>query len=168
MAVDVEVLRRRLSHLNVALDERSRRLALAAEARALGFGGVERVHRATGMARSTVARGIRELEGAAPADAWRVRRYGGGRKGLVEQDPTLLPDLMMLFSPGITQGVVARRGESPRSVRSLARGLALRGHRISYPVVAKLLREAGLNRPRQPRGRLPRRRPRAVRIDPLD
>jgi len=84
---------------NPALDERSRRLVFAAEARALGRGGIAKVHRATGIARSTIWRGIAELHAPGPKESTRIRRPGGGRKRLIETDPTLLGDLEALVDP---------------------------------------------------------------------
>ncbi|MDE1836896.1 MAG: methyltransferase domain-containing protein [Euryarchaeota archaeon] len=152
-AVDVATLGKMFSHISVSLDERSRRLVLASEARALGRGGIEQVHKASGAARSTISRGIREIEGALPRDAWRVRRYGGGRKKLVEKDPTLLADLVTALGPGVA------RGSQTKSVRALARELASRGHQVSYPVVAEILKEAGLNRGRAAGTGLPKAGP---------
>lgn len=146
-----EPLRRKFARLTETLDERSRRLVVAAEARALGHGGIAKVQRASGVARSTISRGIRELEGASPRDAWRTRRYGGGRKRLVERDPTLLPDLVSAVGPRRTSGHPRSRPSAHKSVRALASELEMRGHRVSYPVVAKLLKEIGLNRPRRRR-----------------
>jgi len=123
------------------LDERTRRVVAAAEARALGRGGVTLVARVTGLARSTVQRGISELEApdtAAPAT--RMRRHGGGRKPLVAHDPTLLADLEALVDP-VTRG----DPESPlrwtsKSLAKLAVALGERGHRISARKVGDLLR----------------------------
>src|SRR5947208_2013135 len=82
------------------LDERTRRLVAAAEAQALGHGGVTLVAQVTGLARSTLRRGIDELEGpATAAPGTRVRRPGGGRKPLVVHDATLLADLETLVDP---------------------------------------------------------------------
>ena len=64
-----------LPHLN----ERQRRLALAAEARLLGHGGVRAVARAAGVSETTVRAGVFELEaGEDPLPDGRVRRPGGG------------------------------------------------------------------------------------------
>lgn len=155
---DEEDLRRRFSRLSQALDERSRRLVLAAEARALGRGGLATVHRATGVARSTLSRGLRELEGEVPRDAWRVRLYGGGRKRLVQKDPTLLPDLIAALGPRPVRGASRLRSRGGKSVRQLAEELTARGHAASYPVIAELLKEAGLNRAPPRRRRRGRRR----------
>jgi hypothetical protein len=102
--IDDSGIRLRFGALNPVLDERARRRFAAAEALAAGHGGVTAVSRATGIARSTINRGLAELrEEAAPAaPAGRVRRAGGGRKPLTTTDPTLLGDLQALVEPGIT------------------------------------------------------------------
>ena len=75
------------------LDERTRRIMAANEAMSLGFGGVSAVHRASGLSRRAIAKGIRELqEGAIPL-AGRVRRPGAGRKPITASDPLLLEAL---------------------------------------------------------------------------
>jgi hypothetical protein len=141
--VDASTLKRKLDALAPALNERTRRLVFAAEARALGRGGIALVARVTGLARSTIARGIRELDSSKPLDQARVRRPGGGRKRLGQKDPRLLTDLEGLIEP-TTRG----DPESPlrwtcKSVRTLAAELQAMGHAVSYPVVAEVLSEAG-------------------------
>ena len=81
------------------LDERGRRRFAAADARSAGWGGVSALSRITGMARSTIGRGLAELRGAATdVAAGRVRRPGG-RKKLTSSDATLLDDLRELVEP---------------------------------------------------------------------
>jgi DNA-binding phage protein len=136
-------LREKLASLDGILDERRRRLVFAAEARALGRGGIEIVHEATGMARSTLARGIRELAQPPVLSTSRVRRAGGGRKQLVEKDPALLSDLEALVEPGTRGDPESTLRWTLKSVRVLSRELHRRGHVISYPVVAELLAKNG-------------------------
>jgi hypothetical protein len=69
-----------------------RRPWAAAEARALGWGGVTAVKAATGLSRVTIMAGLRELEQPArirAREARRVRRPRGGRKAVTENDPEL-------------------------------------------------------------------------------
>jgi len=121
------------------LDERQRRLAMGARARALGHGGISVVAQAAGVSAVTVSRGVAELEaGSAPLE--RVRRRGGGRKALTATDPELTRALLALVEP-------AQRGdpESPlrwttTSTRNLADQLTAQGHRVSAWTVANLLR----------------------------
>jgi hypothetical protein len=129
------------------MDERMCRLWAAAEARALGRGGITLVAKATGMMRKRVATGLRELEEialdplAAERSGSRIRRPGGGRKLLTQTDPTLLHDLDALVDP-VTRG----DPQSPlrwscKSTAQLAAELNRQGHRISPRKVAYLLRE---------------------------
>jgi hypothetical protein len=75
----IQAIQKRYADMSSVLDERGRRLFAAAEARAYGLGGAYVVEQATGVARSTINRGIAELKAKAPATG-RVRRVGGGRK----------------------------------------------------------------------------------------
>ena len=113
-------VRSRFALLNKVLDERSRRLLVAAESKAWGRGGVSAVSRATGVSRPVIRRGLGELQQSTAAPAGRLRRAGGGRKKAAEKDPALLAELEKLLEP-------ATRGdpESPlrwtcKSVRKLA------------------------------------------------
>lgn len=141
--MDERGIRRKFRHLTSALNERTRRLVFAAEAKSLGRGGVSSVARAMGVSRNTLAKGIRELDRPVAMDPSRVRRPGGGRKALATLDATLAKDLEGLIEP-VTRG---DPGSSLRwtckSTRRLAEELCRQGHRVSHPVVAGLLRDLG-------------------------
>ena len=91
VVIDIEPIRERFSAVARFLDERGRRLVAAAEAFAAGYGGIAAVAMATGIAPSTIGRGLKELAWEEPSE--RVRRPGAGRKTTVSKDPTLLRDL---------------------------------------------------------------------------
>jgi hypothetical protein len=76
-------IRRRFSAVAPALDERQRRLWAAAEAKALSYGGVSAVARATGITRPTIHAGLKELATGSVLPAGRVRRTGAGGKSLI-------------------------------------------------------------------------------------
>ncbi|WP_433347581.1 ISAzo13 family transposase [Microtetraspora malaysiensis] len=139
LALKFEVV---LSHLN----ERQRRLLMAAEARLLGHGGVRAVARVAGVSESTVRKGVFELEdgGEALPDG-RVRREGGGRRSVEEQDPRVLPALLALVEPDERGDPESPLRWTTKSLRRLAEELARRGHRISPPTVGRLLRENGFS-----------------------
>jgi hypothetical protein len=143
--IDHAAIRLRYEALDPILDERGRRRFAAAEALAAGRGGVTAVARITGVARSTIDRGLAELRGAAaPAAApQRVRREGGGRRPLVVGDPSLLADLKALVEPATRGDPMAPLLWTAKSLRNLAAGLHERGHRICHNVVAGLLRDMG-------------------------
>src|SRR5687768_13972597 len=125
------------------MDERMRRLWAGAEAEAIGWGGVARVARATGMAISTVRKGRDEVRARRRREeAARVRRKGGGRRPVEVQHPDLWPMLEALVDP-ITRG----DRESPlrwtcKSTQVLSLEVFAR-HKISVSdrTIAKLLRE---------------------------
>src|SRR3954447_8732805 len=97
VVIDIEPIRERFSAVAPFLDERGRRLVAAAEAFAAGYGGIAAVAMATGVAPSTIGRGLKELAQDEPSE--RVRRPGAGRKRTVSKDPTLIRDLEALVEP---------------------------------------------------------------------
>jgi hypothetical protein len=141
--VDEAAIQLRFEALDPVLDERSRRRFAAAEACAAGRGGIALVSRITGIARSTINRGLAELGEAASGEMLRrrVRRAGGGRKKLSETDPTLLSDLQGLVEPTTRGDPQAPLLWTSRSLRNLAEALRAMGHRIGHNVVADLLRQ---------------------------
>ena len=96
--IDEQVIRYGYAVLRPTLNERGRRLFAAAQARAFRYGGVAAVARATGIAPSTIGRGLKELADGAVPDG-RARRPGGGRKKLIDRDASLLSDLLRLVEP---------------------------------------------------------------------
>lgn len=145
-AAAVERIRRKYQSLKPEMDERMRRQWAAAEARELGRGGISAVAMATGLSRTTIGAGMRELQAPEPQrerEALRIRRPGAGRKPLTESDPQLLVALDALIDP-------ATRGdpESPlrwtcKSTRRLARELSRQHHAVSPRTVAALLHANG-------------------------
>lgn len=130
------------------MNEKLKRRWAACEALALGRGGLSVVAEATGMSRSTIRKGIQEVEQdfgdlASRLSGERIRRPGAGRQPIREQDPTFVVDLKRLIEP-------ATRGEptSPllwtsKSTRKLAEELQRQGHQVSYRTVARVLQDLG-------------------------
>lgn len=141
------LIARKYEQLKSHLDERSRRLWAAAEASAIGAGGVSSVHRATGMARSTIEQGLRDL--AAVGDPQltttrgRVRAPGGGRKKTVLIDPSLLADLENCVNPATRGDPMSPLRWTCKSVRQLAAELKTMGHVTSHRMVAEMLHTLG-------------------------
>jgi Rhodopirellula transposase DDE domain len=146
-ATVIERIRLKFRALDAVLDERSRRQWAAAEAREYGHGGVTAVAAATGLARDTVAAGLRELEyrESHPNEpvTKRLRHAGAGRKRLVESDPTLVAALEALLEPLTRGDPMSPLRWTCKSTRRLATELTSQGHRVGYRTVAWLLREAG-------------------------
>lgn len=142
----IEPIRIRFNKLAWTLDERMRRLFAAAEASALGRGGITKVAQATGVSRRAIHVGLKELTNLKePVEnpPKRIRKEGAGRKSVIQTDVGLMSALEKLVEP-MTRG----DPESPlrwtcKSLRTLAGELAANGHPVSYPVVGELLHELG-------------------------
>src|SRR5260370_16564676 len=96
--IDEVAIRLRWDTVGSKLDERGRRLLAAAEVRTAGRGGLAIVSKITGLARSTITRGKKDLD-AQPLPKGRVRRAGGGRRSVCENDPGLVPPPKPLVEP---------------------------------------------------------------------
>jgi hypothetical protein len=136
--IDPSAIRERFAAVGRGLNERTRRLFAAAEARTAGYGGIAASSRATGIARSTIGRGLKDLDDPASLSG-EVRRPGSGRPALTETDKTLLEDLRQLLEP-------ATKGDPMRPLRwvskshaKLAAALCAMGHQVSKSTVPKLL-----------------------------
>ena len=141
--MDAATIQHKFDALSPALDERSRRLWVATEAKSLGRGGIALVARATGVARSTISRGIRELESGEIVETGRVRRSGGGRKRKEDEDSTLVADLEGLLESSVLGDPQSPLRWTSKSVRNLAEQLVTLGHEVSHTIVAELLHAVG-------------------------
>src|SRR5919202_5041643 len=111
------------------LNERQRRLLLAAEAPALGRGGIARVARAAGVSRPTISRGLADL--APPSSPDRVRHVGGGRKRSRGRDPALVAALEALVEPTARGDPASPLRWTCKSTRQLTEALTQQGHPVS-------------------------------------
>lgn len=136
-------LRKKLAGVWPLLDERTRRLLAANEARTLGRCGVSAVSRACGLSRKAISKGIKEIEAGTALAPGRVRQPGGGRRKITEHDPRLTGAMERMIDPE-TRG----DPESPlrwtcKSTRTLAAQLSRQRHLISHTKVAQLLHDLG-------------------------
>ena len=143
-----ERLQSKYAALGPVLDERQRRLWAAAEARALGRGGVTLVARATGITRKRIHQGLRDLDELADASPpgskaqkVRVRRPGGGRRRLATKDPELVRALEALVEPTTRGDPMSPLRWTCKSTQKLAAELTRRGHPVSARTVASLLKD---------------------------
>jgi hypothetical protein len=144
--VNAELLKVMVPELRLLLpelDERGRRLALGAVARAAGEGGTGAVARLTGASWQTVADGAVELASGDAVPAGRVRRPGGGRKKLADSDPGLVPALLELVADSARGDPESPLQWTTKSMRHLAGALAARGHRCSPQTAWRLLQAQG-------------------------
>jgi hypothetical protein len=146
--------------LKVIFNERQRRLWAAAEALALGRGGITRVAAATGLSPKTIRAGVQELRGLEAGsgeilDPTKVRQPGAGRPSRTEQDPTLVRDLEALLEPKDSGPAPVLLRWTCLTTAALSSKLQKQGHAISPRKVAQLLHELGydLRSRGKPRGR---------------
>jgi len=136
-------LRQKFRSVWPLLDERTRRIMAASEAVTLGYGGVSLVHRACGLSRQTITKGIQEIQGSVAPPAGRIRNIGAGRKSIIVSNPALLEALEEMID-------CQTRGDpqSPlrwicKSTRTIAKLLGKKKHLVSHAKVGQILR--GLN-----------------------
>ena len=142
---DEDAIRQRWVAVGSNLDERGRRLFAAGEVRAAGWGGLAAVSRITGLARSTINRGKADLDAAA-LPGGRVRRAGGGRRAVSENDPGLVPALQRLVEPATLGDPMRPLIWVSKSMEKLAAALTAMGHPISADTVRKEVVKLGFSR----------------------
>lgn len=125
------------------LSEKDKRLWAASEAITIGRGGDTIVCQATGISRSTIVKGKKELKDNTGKEPKRIRKAGGGRKRLVHKNPALIKELDKLIAP-LTRG----DPESPlrwtcKSTYKLAEALRLKGFEVSQRTVHSILQDMG-------------------------
>lgn len=140
----------KFQRLSSMMNEKLKRHWAACEALAMGRGGIAMVAQATGMSRTTIRKGIQEVQQLYPAltdqvAPERVRRPGGGRPPVTEHDQTLISDLQHLVDP-VTRGEpTSALLWTSKSTRTLAQELGRLGHDVSYRTVARLLLDQGFS-----------------------
>jgi transposase len=139
----VEWIRDKYAAIVADLDERARRRWAAAEARSLGWGGIEAVSAATGLSDRTIRNGVRELDDPGSPPANRQRRAGGGRKRRESEQPQLVEALRRLVDTSTRGDPMSPLRWTCKSTRTLAAELSREGFSASANTVRRLLRECG-------------------------
>src|SRR3954447_1708249 len=143
--IDASSIRERYAAVGRNLNERARRLFAAAEARTAGYGGIAAASRATGLAPTTISRGLKDL-GEPGSLSGEVRRPGGGRSALTAKDPSLLEDLRQLLEPATMGDPMRPLRWVSKSHAKLAAALSGMGHQIAKSSIPKLLDRLGYRR----------------------
>jgi transposase len=139
---DDRALEQKFASILPRLDERQRRLLAAAEARCLGYGGIRRVSRASGLSHATIQKALKELD-TPPDPRGRVRSTGGGRKKIREKAPAILDALETLIAPETRGDPMSPLRWTCKSTRQLAEALDRQGFSVSHRVVGELLHHLG-------------------------
>ena len=136
-----DAIKKRYEAIKPVLDEQVKRRFAAAEAMSYGYKGITLLSRITGLARSTIINGISEIKADSHAGEGRVRKPGGGRKSLIESDPSLLTDLQKLVEPDTLGDPMQPLLWTSKSTAKLSKALREMKHSVSPKTVGKLRRE---------------------------
>lgn len=134
-------IRAKYNAISACLNEKALRIWVASEAKDLGWGGVTAVACATGISRSTIHLGLKEIENKSPDN--KIRRTGGGRKKLTESFPKLLNDLELLIDPVTRGDPESSLRWTCKSTRKLAEELEKKGYSITQRTICDMLVELG-------------------------
>jgi len=142
LSVTDQVIKNRIDSILPLLNERQSRIYLGSEAQSIGWGGISKIHRLSGVNRQTIADGIKEIdEGLVPElESGRIRHKGGGRKKEIEKSPQLLRDIMEIVSPHIMGDPEKPLIWCSKSIRKIKEALREYGYLISHETIRKCLK----------------------------
>jgi hypothetical protein len=132
-------IKERIQYLLPNLNEKQRRLYLAAEAKSYGYGGVSCISRLSETSRPTIIQGFKEL-GNTFVDIPKSRKSGGGRKAIYKSQPEILIDLESLIEPLTIGDPMSPLRWTVKSTRNLATELQKKNYKVSHTVVAEMLK----------------------------
>jgi len=144
-----EIIFKKYELLKPFLNEQGKRLFAGSEALALGEGSISIVSRATGISRDTISKACKELLNKKVGTSdnllpdGKIRAPGGGRKKVVDKDPTIVSDLETLVEPTSRGDPESPLRWTSKSTRMLAEELKKMGHIVSYSRVADMLHMLG-------------------------
>jgi len=146
MKMEIEKLKQRIETVVPTLNEKQRRIYLASEAITAGYGGITRVHELTGVSRSVLHDGIREIRSndEIMRDTERVRREGGGRKKVIEKEPEIkrrVLDIVESHTKGDPERVLLHTSKSLRKIAEEINKLDQENPKISHMTVKNILVE---------------------------
>lgn len=136
--MDYETIRR-INSVLPHLDERQKRIYLAAEAEALGRGGAKEISKIFGIHQNTLTAGKKDLQSgevlkSTDGESYRTRRQGGGRKKIVEKTPEIIEDLEKLVDNNSFGNPENPLRWTTKSLRNLADELKLSQFTVLYKV----------------------------------
>jgi transposase len=142
-----KIIKNRIEVTLPHLDERGRRVYLAAEAQSIGWGGITKIHQLSGVNRQTIAVGLKEIgQEIVPAfEKGRIRKKGAGRKKEVEKNPKLLLEIMEIILPHTMGDPEKPLMWCSKSTRKIQKVLHDRGYQISHESIRKCLKLLGFS-----------------------
>lgn len=141
----IQTVKQKWENIKDFLNERSKRIWTATEAKSLNRGGIEIVANSTGLHRHTIGRGIKEIElkQAQKLDTNRIRKKGGGRKKATFKDKDLIPDIQKLVKSGTRGDPENPLKRTSKSIQKISDELNKDKFRAGPNVVARILKNLG-------------------------
>ncbi|MDR1992914.1 MAG: hypothetical protein LBQ98_05390 [Nitrososphaerota archaeon] len=142
---DINAIKLRINKITPTLNEYQRRIYLAAEAKALGHGGITLISKLSGISRQTLTNGIKELDNPnpTPPKPGKSRKKGGGRKSTATNNPKIIADLTELLQPHTKGDPTNLLLWTNKSLRNLSKALAQKGHTANKDTIRHMLKELG-------------------------
>jgi len=131
----------RIQTLLPYLDERQKRLFLGIEAKGLGYGGVKEVHELTGVSKTTIIQGKKDIEAASEVESGRTRKGGGGRKSVLDIHSDIKEKIQAIVEDETYGDPGKTLTWTTKSLRNIQEALQFRGIYVSYVTVGGLLKE---------------------------
>ncbi len=125
------------------LNEYQSRLYVAREAISFGRGGIKLLNKITGMSRTTIIKGMKELKGDSLSLNNRIRKEGGGRKKLEHKDSQLEKSLQEIMQEDTAGNPMSFVKWTNKSLHKIEKEIKRRGHTMSYRTVGRRLKEMG-------------------------
>lgn len=125
-----------------SLNESQRRWAAGVKAVEIGYGGISKVSRVTGLSRTTITRGMKEINDVKyPPGSDEIRKSGSGRKAVLKTDKVITEELEKILSETTAGDPMSRLIWTSKSVRKIATELTSKGYSISHSTVQRILHE---------------------------
>jgi len=142
---DTDLISKRYKILSPFLDEKAHRLLIATESKAIGYGGIGIVAKSTGVSRTTISTGLKELQEPELINTSRIRKEGGGRKKTIEKLPAIAKELERLIEPALRGEPDSPLMWTSKSLRKLSTELKSKGFDASHKLVGVMLKEQGFS-----------------------
>ena len=141
MDIDLKLLIKKLSGVLYSLNEKQKRLLVAAEAISIGYGGIKILSEITGMSAPTIRRGIKELKEGKKKSTEKVRNSGGGRKKISDEFPDIIKIIEEIVEPDVRGDPETPLRWTCKSVRNINDLLEKKGFNVSHQTVASILND---------------------------
>ena len=135
--------RDRIQKMLPLLDEKQRRLYLAAETESMGHGGLQAIHELTGISKTTIIKGKRELKNDCKNDDGRIRKNGGGRKAITQKYKNITEEIEQIIENSTVGNPERIVLWTTKSLRNIEKILREKGLKASHDTIGNILKEMG-------------------------